>query len=161
MAATGRELTRRSLLAASAAALARAADPADEAWELITAMAAALASGADVEFLSACDPSMPGHATLRANVAALVAVADIESAIDPVRNTGDAAARELDVDWQLSLVDRAGLQRVTRRRQVVKCKLEKRGRGWKVMTLDPVSFFAAPSAGVNLAHQHSARVALR
>ena len=160
MAATGRKLTRRALLF-SAAALVRAADPAEEAWELITAMAAALASGADVEFLSACDPSMPGHAALRANVAALVAVADIESAIDPVRNTGDAAARELEVDWQLSLVDRAGLQRVTRRRQVVKCKLEKRGRGWKVMTLDPVSFFAAPSAGVNLAHQHGARVALR
>ena len=161
MPATGRDLTRRALLAASVAALARAADPADEAWELITAMATALGRGDDVGFLSACDSSLSGYATLRTNVAALVATADIESAIDPVRNEGDATAREIEVDWQLNLVDRAGLQRVTRRRQVVKCRLEKRGRRWRVAKLDPVAFFAAPSAGMDFAHERGARFALR
>jgi hypothetical protein len=161
MPATGRDLTRRALLAASAAVMARAADPADEAWELITAMATALGRADDVGFLSACDSSLAGYATLRTNVAALMATADIESAIDPVRNTGDATAREVEVDWQLNLVDRAGLQRVTRRRQVVKCRLEKRGRRWRVVTLDPVAFFAAPSAGMDFADERGARFALR
>jgi hypothetical protein len=161
MPATGRELTRRAFLAASTVALARAADPAEEAWELITAMATALGRGDDVGFLSSCDPSLPGYATLRTNVAALAAAAEIESAIDPVRNTGDAAAREVEVDWQLNLVDRAGLQRVTRRRHAVKCKLEKRGRRWRVVMLDPVSFFAAPSAGLDFAHERGAGIALR
>jgi hypothetical protein len=161
MAATGRELTRRAFLSVFTAALLRAADQADEVWEVITAMATALGRGDDVGFLSACDRSLPGYATLRTNVAALIAAAEIESAIDPVRNTGDAAVREVEVDWQLNLVDRGGLQRVTRRRQVMKCKLEKRGRNWKVVLLDPVSFFAAPSAGLDLAHERRAAVALR
>jgi len=124
-----------------------AADPAADVWESVTEMAAALARGSDVGFLAVCDSKMAGYSALRANIAALVAAADVESGIDPVSNTGDEQARDVEVDWQISMVDRSGLQRVTRRRQVVKCRFEKRGRKWKVATLDPVAFFAPPSPG--------------
>ncbi len=160
MPATGHELTRRALLALGAAALARAADPAAEAWEVVTAMAAALGRGSDGEFLAVCDASLPGYATLRGNIAALVATAEIESGIDPVTNEGDGAARLLEVDWLLHLVER-GFGRVTRRRQVVKCRMEKRSRKWKVVALEPVAFFAPLSAGMDLAHERRSRGLLR
>jgi hypothetical protein len=142
-----------------AAALVRAADPAEEVWEVVTTMAAALGRGSDGEFLAVCDASLAGYATLRGNLAGLVAAAEIESGIDPVTNEGDGAARVLEVDWQLHLVER-GLDRVTRRRQVVKCRMEKRSRKWKVVALEPVAFFAPPSAGMDLADQRRARALL-
>jgi hypothetical protein len=150
MPATGHELTRRAVLALAVAASARAADPAQEVWDVVTAMAAALGRGSDGEFLAACDSSLAGYAELRGNVAGLVAAAEVESGIDPVKNEGDAAARVLEVDWLLHIVER-GLDRVTRRRQVVKCRIEKRSRKWKVVALEPVAFFAPPSAGMDLA----------
>lgn len=161
MRATAPELTRRALLAGLTPILARAADSAEDAWEVVIAMASALGRGADGEFLAVCEPALPGYEALRANVAALVAAADVESAIDPVKNTGGGAARDLEVDWLMSLVDRGGLGRVTRRRQVVKCRMEKRGRRWKVVSLEPAAFFAPPSAGMDLAHQRGARALLR
>jgi hypothetical protein len=139
-------------LALCCAAAAEAANPAEEAWEVVTALAAALGRGSDGEFLALCDPAMPGFDTLRANVAGLVAAAELESGIDPVKNEANGEARDLEVDWTLSLIERSDLQRVTRRRQVVRCRLEKRSRKWKVVAIAPVEFFAPPSAGVNLAH---------
>ena len=115
MPATGHRLTRRALLALGAAAVVRAADSAEEVWEVVTAVAAALGRGSDGEFLAVCDASLAGYATLRGNLAGLVAAAEIESGIDPVTNEGDGAARLLEVDWQLNLVER-GFDRVTRRR---------------------------------------------
>jgi hypothetical protein len=156
----GHRLTRRVILALGATALARAADPAEEAWEVVTAMAAALGRGSDGEFLAMCDASLHGYAELRGNVAGLVAAAEIESGIDPVKNEGDGAARVMEIDWLLHLVER-GLDRVTRRRQVVKCRMEKRSRKWKVVALEPVAFFAPPSAGMDLADQRRARRLLR
>jgi hypothetical protein len=134
------------LFGAIMAAAAGAADPAAEAWDLLASMAAALGRGAAAEFLAAFDAALPGYSALRANVNALVSAAEVESAVDPVRNDGDDRAREVEVDWSLHLVDRAGPQRVTRRRQNVKCRVEKRRGTWKVVALDPVSFFAPPSA---------------
>jgi hypothetical protein len=140
-------MTRRAAaLLTICAARALAADPAQEAWEIVTTMAAALGRADPGEFLSVCDAAMPGYATLRANVVALVAQADADSGIDPVRNTGDDHAREVEADWQLHLVDRSGLDRVTRRRENVKLRLEKRGRKWKVIAVEPVGFFAPLSA---------------
>jgi hypothetical protein len=135
-------MTRRTAVLAFCAARALAADSAQEVWDVVTTLAAALGSGDAGEFLSMCDSTAPGYAVLRTNVSALVAQADIESAIDPVQNTGDDRAREMVLDWQLRLVDRTGLQRVTRRSETVRCVLEKRGRKWKALSLDPVGFFA-------------------
>lgn len=161
MPATGPDLTRRALLAAFAAAPLGAADAGAEAWDVITAMASALGRGADREFLSLCDPALTGYDVLQANVQALAAAADVESGIDPVGNRGGDTARDVEVDWLLHIVERGALQRVTERRQVVKCRIEKRGRRWRVVAIEPVAFFAPPSAGADLAHQRVAGGVLR
>jgi hypothetical protein len=133
-------------LLAAASAIARGADPSLDAWELVAKMAQALGTGDPAEFLSAFDAAMAGLAILRANVTALIAQWDVESGIDPVRNEGDDRAREVDVDWLLHLADRTGLDRVLRRRETVKLRMEKKGRNWKVVSLAPAGFFAPPSA---------------
>jgi hypothetical protein len=146
MPATGREISRRTLLLALAATTARADDPAQEGWEMVTRLAAALGRGDAADFLGGCDRAMPGYDTLRVNVSALTAQVDANSGIDPVRNEGDGQSRELEVDWTLRLVDRTGLGRITNRRENVKCRVAKRGKSWKVVLLEPVGFFAPPSA---------------
>jgi hypothetical protein len=146
MPATARRLSRRALLFGAAATLARAADPAQDAWEFVTGLAAALERSNASDFLRACDPAMPSYADLRANVAALVAQADAESAIDPVRNEGDDRSRNLEVDWSLHLTARSELLRATDRRSNVKLRIEKRGRVWKAVAIEPVAFFRPPSA---------------
>ena len=144
MPAIGPEITRRAWLLALLAGAARAADPSQEAWEVITGMAAALGRSDAGEFLAVCDPAIPGYASMRANLVALVAQAEVESAIDPVENAGDDQVRNLEVDWSMRLVGKSALQRVTSRREVVKVRLEIRSRKWKVVALDPISLFAPP-----------------
>ena len=139
-------MTRRVALLTLWAARALAADSAQEVWDVVTAMAAALANADAGEFLGLCDSGMSGYEALRANVTALVAQADADSGIDPVRNDGDDHARNVEADWELRLVDRSALQRTWQRRATVKLRIEKRGRKWKVVALDPVSFFAPQSA---------------
>jgi hypothetical protein len=146
MPATAPEMTRRGAIFTLCAASAFAADAAQDVWEVVTKLAAALGSGDAGEFLSLCDSTMPGYAALRVNVSALIAQADAESGIDPVENAGSDGARQMVVDWQLHLVDRSGLQRVTRRRENVKVSLEKRGRRWKIVSLQPIVFFAPPAS---------------
>jgi len=146
MPAIGPEISRRTFALVCAAAVARAADPAQDAWDVVTRLAALLASADATQFLGFCDSAMPGYSDLRVNVSALVAQAEVESGIDPVRNEGDAAARDVEVDWSLRLVGRAGMDRVTTRRANVTLRLEKKGRNWKVVALAPIAFFAPPSA---------------
>jgi len=139
-------MTRRVALLTMWAARAVAADSADDAWEVVTSLAAALANADAGAFLGFCDSGMSGYETLRANVIALVGQVDADSGIDPVRNDGDDHVRHVEADWELRLVDRSALQRTWQRRATVKLRIEKRGRKWKVVALDPVSFFAPQSA---------------
>jgi hypothetical protein len=146
MRVTGPDISRRTVLLACFVSCARAADPAADVWELIAGIAAALGHSDAGGFLNACDPAMPGFASLRADVTALTDQVDVESAIDPVRNEGDDRARAIEVDWLLRLIDRTGLGRVTSRRATVKCRVEKRGRKWRLVSFEPSGFFAPPSA---------------
>lgn len=127
-------------------AVARAADPSQDTWDLVTRLAAALGRGNAAEFLAECDPAMPGYADLRVNVTALAAQADAESGIDPVRNEGDDRAREVEVDWSLHLTGRSGYLRATDRRSKVTLKIDRRGTKWKAVRIEPIGFFAPPSA---------------
>lgn len=145
MPATGPDVTRRGLLLACAAAITRAADPAQDAWDVVTRLAAALGRANAVEFMALCDPGMPHYEDLRVNVTALTEQADAESGIDPVRNEGDVNTREVELDWSMQLTGRS-VGRVTQRRSTVKLRIVKKGREWKVLALAPISFFAAPSA---------------
>ncbi len=87
------------------------------------------------EFLDRFDRQMPQYAAMRANIEELVARAEIGSAIEIVSDSGDDRRRVMELDWILEIQDKAP------RRQVLKCTIEKLGKNWKFVALEPVDFF--------------------
>ncbi|HEY1337586.1 MAG TPA: hypothetical protein VGF59_08755 [Bryobacteraceae bacterium] len=136
-------MTRRALLLA-AFAVAAFADAESDVWDLFTRMASALSNGNAREFLSAVDPAAPGYEALRANVNALVQQADVQSSIEVVENTGDTSKRNVEMDWLLVITDRQDTANIARRRERVKCRVEKSGKKWRIVSLEPVKLFAPP-----------------
>ena len=136
-------MTRRCLLLSAIACELRA-DPAREVWDVLSAAASALGEGSAARFLEAFDPAMPGFGTLRADATSLVAVSDVESSIDLIQGSGDSGKQSLELDWLLHITERAATARATRRRQRVKCRFEKQVKGWRIVSFEPMEFFAAP-----------------
>ncbi len=136
-------MTRRAFLLLALSPGLRA-DIADEAWEVIATMAAALTASDAAEFLSAIDPALPGFPRLRANVTALVGAADIQTAIDAVENEGDSQIRTVTTDWLMLLKQKNSISPSIRRHEHLTCKMEKRGKKWVVVSLQPQSLFDAP-----------------
>ncbi len=129
------------------------ADDASKAWEVLVDAASALTAGNGTPsrpglgatyFLSLCDSKAPGYETLRSNIEGLLAAMDVQSSIDPVSNEGDDSRRTLEVDWTLRLVPIDRGADAVERRQHVKCVMVKRGRKWRIESLEPASFFALP-----------------
>ncbi len=148
-------MTRRVWLAAAVAPLLRA-DAADDAWDLVADAVRALSAatglppprGGSAElFLSYFDKKMPGYEQLRADATALVGRYEIQCSVDPIENNGDDRSRELDLDWQLRLTDPATNIVSTRREKDVKCRVEKQGKKWKIVSFAPERFFAPPNVG--------------
>ena len=145
-------MTRRVLLLASLAAGLRA-DSEDDTWELVASAARALVEatalappnrGSAAPFLSYFDPKMPGYETLRNNVTALIEQVDLHSTIDPLGNEGTDQARQLKLNWLLTMTDPGTSVISTRREEVIQCRLARQGRKWRIVSLEPVSFFAPP-----------------
>jgi hypothetical protein len=120
------------------------ADDAADVWDLLSHVAGALSEGNVVEFLKAFDHSMPGYSTLEANVTALVRDYQVGSSIEPITEEGNSRARTLDLDWFLELVEQEDNTNVTRRREKVRCRVAKMGKKWKIVSLEPLAFFAPP-----------------
>ncbi len=136
-------MTRRTLVLLCLSASVRA-DSGDQVWDVIADMAAALSSGNAAGFMARLDRAMPGYERLRANVAAITRYTDIQSTIDPLENEGDDHARTVVADWLLVLKPQDAIGELARRRERVTCKLEKRGRRWLVVGLEPQSLFEPP-----------------
>jgi hypothetical protein len=91
-------------------------------------------------FLNHFDPKMPGYETLHYEVEGLLARAPVISTIEIVTDAGDNQRREMQLDWILSVeTDRP-------RRQIVKVRIERQGKKWKITALDPVEFFTPTAA---------------
>ncbi len=90
-------------------------------------------------FLDNFDPKMPGFATLRDEVQALVSAAPVGSVIDFISDEGDTQARNLQLDWVLEITDQEP------RRQILTCRIERRGKKWKITKLEPIEFFKPPT----------------
>jgi hypothetical protein len=139
-------MTRRALLMLTLPLAAGfGADPAQEVLDLITSAAASLSAGNTAAFLAAFDPAMPGYEKLRANVTALERQAEVQSSIDLVENAGDDRRRTVELDWVLR-IRREQEATASRRQHRVKCRVEKSGRKWRIVALEPLEFFAPPGA---------------
>jgi hypothetical protein len=136
-------MTRRALIFGVLAASLRA-DSADDVWELLSSLATDLSAGNPVEFLRAFDPAMPGYEGLRANVTSLLAQGDVQSSIEVESNEGDDRRRTVEADWLLRITGQAEVSGWVNRQERVKVGFEKQGKRWRVVSIEPLTFFAPP-----------------
>ena len=128
-----------AVLLCSRATLADA--PAD-ALEAVADAAAALANDDASGFLDQFESSMPGYATLRAEVEGLLSTREIGSTVDVISNEGDDRKRTLELDWVFMIGAKSpATGGKETRRGVVKCQVEHRGKAWKITAIEPVEFF--------------------
>lgn len=136
-------MTRSTFLMLPLAAVLRAG-PSEEVWDMLTSLAAALSEGNADAFLGDFDRAMPGYQQLRANVTALLSVAEVQSSIELVDDRGSDSSRNVELDWFLRITPRREAVLSTRRQQRVKCRVEKSGKKWRIASLEPLEFFDPP-----------------
>jgi hypothetical protein len=123
-----------SLLAASLAAWGQDRPPAE--MEVFRGVSEALANLDADAFFDQFDRQMPDYDKLRDEIRELVGTAqEIGSTIDVITDEGDDEKRTMELDWLLKIDNNDA------RRQIVKCRVEKQGKKWKITALEPVEFF--------------------
>ena len=137
-------MTRKAFLVAGTIWCLRA-DDASDIWDLFTEMASALSDGKAAEFMQGCDRNMAGYDDLRRNIAALLLVYEVHSSIELVSEERDGAMHSVELDWFLQIVEKQDTASVTRRRQIIRCRLVKEKKKWRITAFEPVAFFAPPN----------------
>jgi hypothetical protein len=138
-------MRRRTFFAVVAAApLAAAAK--DEVFDLFSKIAEALSADDPLVFLAAVDHGMPHFQDFQNNLLGLLDAADLTNSIEVLSDEGDDQHRAEELDWFMEIVGKPDGQIIERRRAVVRCRLERRGKKWKIVAIDPLSFFAPPKA---------------
>ena len=123
------------------AELAWAETPAD-VLELFREAADALANDDSDMFLAKFDRNMAGYAAFRDEIVGLLAAHDVGSTIEAVNDEGDDQKRSLDLDWLLVISEKNSVNGTKEtRRRVLKCRIERQGKQWKIVALEPVEFF--------------------
>jgi hypothetical protein len=148
--------TARGAALVCIAAVFAAADAHDDVMDLLASAAGALSEIREgvasrsvnvSRFMSAFSKDMPDRDTLENNVTALANSADVSSSITPLTEDGDEQARKMDLDWLLEIRSLEQDGPLVRRREVVHCELRKEKKGWKIVVLKPIDFFAPPNLG--------------
>lgn len=145
-----RRRSLRSIALLWCAAGVRAAAPADAAAaaeDAIGKAAGALRDRKPAAFWLLFDRSMPGYSRLRQESEALLRAARVESTIHIRKNEGDERARNLELDWQMDILQQEDAASATRRQATVRCRLEPRDGAWRIVSFEPASFFAPTHAG--------------
>ncbi len=107
-------------------------------------LAAALSSGNARGFMKRIDPAMPGYTQLETEVEALVKLAGVASSVQLLELTAKDDGFDLQVDWFVELKPHGQELSSERRRDLLKLRLKRVGKGWKILTLEPRTIFAAP-----------------
>jgi hypothetical protein len=113
------------------------AEPPKDVLDFFRTAAENLADQDTRGFLDHFDRDMPGYSKLRDEIEAL-AYADVSSTIEFASDEGDDHARTMQLDWIIRI------NGASPRRQLIDCKMEKRGQKWKITSLRPIEFFAQP-----------------
>ena len=142
MPAIAPDIARRAFLAALAATLL--AETEQEVLDLFTALASALSEGNGLAFLDRVDHSMPDYEKLERSILALVTQNELVAAVDVIEDEGDDQTRAVQLDWLLQIRSREETGTLVRRREIVKCRLQRVKKKWKLASLDPIAFFAPP-----------------
>lgn len=118
--------------------LALAANPRDT----IAEMAGSLAEAEPVAFFGAFSREFPQREELFRNVRALEREFEVASTVDVIDISEENNEATLDLDWSVELRPRAGTGQLVRRRERIAVKMRREGRNWRVISLQPLSFFA-------------------
>ncbi|HLH38823.1 MAG TPA: hypothetical protein VKX39_06720 [Bryobacteraceae bacterium] len=86
-------------------------------------------------FLQHFDRAMPGYAEISSEVKELVARGGVGSAIEIASDSGDEKKRVMELDWTLEFTDQP------QRRELIQCRIEKKGKKWEFVAFKPVDFF--------------------
>jgi hypothetical protein len=125
---------RRLILTLLLTTLALAQDPPKDVQTFFRTAAEALADQDPDAFLDHFDRGMPGFAALRDDVQAL-ASSDVSSTVEIAKDEGDVQSRLVELDWRIRI------DQGRPRREIVRCKIEKQGKKWKLVSFEPVRFF--------------------
>lgn len=136
-----RAIVRKASLVAAALACLYA-DAQSDVTDLFASMAAALVEVNVPSFMDAFDKNMPDYEQLKTQIEALTNQAEVSSSIEPLKNEGDSKKRSVDLDWYLEVRSLLQDGPIVQRREVIHCELEKEKKGWKIVSLKPLEFFA-------------------
>ena len=118
------------------------ADPAADVLRVFSSAAEALTNDDASAFLDKFDRNIPGYAGLRNDIEGLLAAYEVGATIEVVTDEGDGDKRTVELDWLLVTTQKNSINSIHEtRRHVVKCKLERHGKQWKIVALDPLDFF--------------------
>ena len=118
------------------------ADSAADVLNVFSAAAEALTNDDAAAFLDKFDRNMPGYAALRTDIEGLLAAYEVGSTIEVVSDEGDDQKRAVELDWLMITTEKSAINSSQEtRRRVVKCRLERRGKQWKITALEPLDFF--------------------
>ena len=121
------------------------ADIRREMLDLLAALAAALSEGNGLAFLDRVDHAMPEYYKFEQNILALTEQNEVTASIDVIKQEGDDHTQTLELDWFLEIRSREETGPLERRRETVKCRVERQKKKWKIVALEPLTLFAPPA----------------
>jgi hypothetical protein len=134
-------IARRSLLLLSVAGLLPAAVD-DEIRDVLAVIASALAESNLLNVFAQFDPDMPQFPELRAHLEALAAQATIASSVVVIEGEQAENRYTAALDWMMEIRPLAVGAKLQQRRERVRCTFRKTGRKWRIVSLEPIAFFA-------------------
>jgi hypothetical protein len=126
------------------ATTAAADSPEVAARETVAILAGAMSENNAEKFLAYVGPEV--KSALEPGLRALLLRYEITSSISPLSNEGDDRKRTLELDWYVEIRARENEMSIERRRQTIRCVVEKGGKKkrWLVTSVDSEDFFAPP-----------------
>lgn len=135
-------IARRTILAVAGLSLLHGAEKTPR--EVLTELATGLTNDNASEFLAYVDRSIADFEGLERDLWAICGNADVQSAVEVLKESGEGEKRLIEADWFIEIKERGENSRLIRRREVVRLELTRGKKGWRVTALDPRSLFAAP-----------------
>lgn len=132
----------KTLVLLSAALVTLGQPPPDTPKDVVDLFRTAVEALADKDstaFLDKFDRKMPAYDTLHDEVVALLDHSEVGSDVEIVTDEGDTQQRAVQLDWLLRIDNDQP------KRQIIKCRIEHRGKKWKITSIEPVEFFQPPA----------------
>lgn len=133
-----------TLLCGASAGAAQPTDPPGQIGLAVRDASRALQAGNAPLFLAAFDRKVfAEYGELREQVTALVAQRRIASSVAVDSVGGGPVEWTVEVDWLIELTHKLDPSPPEQRRDTLELRVRKRGRRWRVVDLQPLTFFAA------------------